>query len=285
MTRRSLNLKMAAGGSHMNARRSLSILLLVLAAALALVARAQERPAGYRLGAGDGIRITVFQNPDLTLETRVTERGTITYPLVGTVRIGGMTLGSAEQAIAKALKDGGFIKQPQVNILPLQIRSSQVSVLGHVGHPGRFPMETFNTRISEMIGIAGGISPTGADVAILTGQREGRPIRREIDIPALFLGKNKQDDITVAAGDVIYVPRAPMYYIYGEVQRPGSYRVERGMTLRQALVQGGGPTARGTERGLRVFRRASDGKVETVTPNLNDAVQPEDVLYVGESIF
>jgi len=215
----------------------------------------------------------------------VSERGTITYPLVGVVRIGGMTLGAAERTIAKALKDGGFIKQPEVNILPLQIRSSQVSVLGHVGHPGRFPLETFNTRISEMIAIAGGITSTGSDVVILSGERDGKPMRKEIDIPGLFLGKNLRNDVTVAGGDVIYVPRAPMFYIYGEVRRPGAYRIERGMTIRQALVEGGGPTARGTERGLQVYRTLGKRKVEKVTPNLNDPVEPEDVLYVGESLF
>ena len=263
----------------------LRAIILVLSVLVAVGVRAQDREAGYRIGPGDSIRITVFQNPDLTLETRVSEQGTITYPLVGSVRIGGLTLASAERVLAKALTDGGFIKQPQVNILPLQMRSSQVSVLGHVNHPGRFPLETFDTRISEMIAVAGGISATGGDFAILTGTRDGRQIRKEIDIPALFLGKNQQDDVTVAAGDVIYVPRAPMYYIYGEVQRPGSYRIERSMTVRQALVQGGGLTARGTERGLHIFRRETNGRFETISPNMNDAVAPDDVLYVGESIF
>ena len=89
----------------------------------------------------------------------------------------------------------------------------------------------------------------------------------------------------MAGGDVIYVHRAPMFYIYGEVQRPGSYRVERGMTIRQALAQGGGPTPRGTERGLSVRRRNAEGDVETISPNLNDPVRPDDVLHVRESLF
>jgi len=87
----------------------------------------------YQLGDGDSIRVLVFQNPELTVETRVTERGTITYPLIGNVAIGGMTIPGAEQAIAKALSDGGFIQRPQVNIVLLQNRGNQVSVLGHVG--------------------------------------------------------------------------------------------------------------------------------------------------------
>ena len=125
----------------------------------------------------------------------------------------------------------------------------------------------------------------GADVAILTGLREGKPFRKEIDIAGMFLDGKLQDDVVVAGGDVIYVYRQPMYYIYGEVQKPGSSRIERGMTVRQALAQGGGPTLRGTERQLRLYRRGADGKVESLSPNLNDPVQPDDVLYVNESLF
>ena len=262
----------------------------LLFAAVALGAAAQpkqieHRGFEYRIGAGDGLRISVFQNPNLGLETRVAEDGTITYPLIGKVSLAGMTVAAAEQVIAAALERGRYIQSPQVNILPLAIRSSQVSVLGQVGRPGRFPLETFNTRVSEMIAIAGGITAGAADVAILTGERDGRAYRKEIDIPSLFLENKLDNDVMVHGGDVIYVHRAPMYYVYGEVNRPGSYRVERDMTVRQALVQGGGPTQRGTERSIRLFRRGGDGKLEVTAPSLDAPVQADDVLKVGESIF
>jgi polysaccharide biosynthesis/export protein len=269
----------------MTSQRLFRSLLFVLAAVFALGANAQVKQSEYQLGKGDSIRIVVFQNPDLTVETRVTENGTISYPLVGSVKIGGLTIPAAEQAIANALSAGNFIQKPQVNIVLLQNRGNQVSVLGMVGRPGRFPLETFDTRLSEMIAIAGGIAPTGADVAILTGVREGKPLRKEIDIAGMFLESKLEDDIVVAGGDVIYVYRQPMYYIYGEVQKPGSSRIERGMTVRQALAQSGGPTLRGTERRLHLHRRGAGGKVELLSPSLNDPVQPDDVLYVNESYF
>ena len=244
------------------------------------------RQIEYQLGAGDMIKIVVFQNPDLTVEARVTENGTISFPLIGEVKVGGITIPAAEQTIAKALKDGGFIQQPQVNIVLQQIRGYQVAVLGQVNRPGRFPLDTLNVRVSEMIAIAGGIAvATGADVAVLTGMRNGKPFRKEIDIASLFVDNKLQDDLVVAGGDVIYVQRAPIFYIYGEVQRPGSYRVERNMTVRQALAQGGGPTMRGTERWLRLHRRGADGKVAVLRPGFDDPVQPDDVIYVRESIF
>ena len=268
----------------MNHRRWVPILLFVLAAVYAVCAQAQDKRPEYEVGAGDTIRIVVYQNPDLTLETRVTENGTITFPLIGRVKIGGMTIAAAELTIANALQAGNFIMRPQVTIVPVTIRSKQVSVLGQVGRPGRFPLETVNTSVSEMIGIAGGITSTGSDIAILTGVRDGKPFRLEIDISGLFLD-NQKGNLMVADGDEIYVHRAPMFYIYGEIQRPGSYRVERNMTIRQALAQGGGLTGRGTERSLGLYRRSTNGAVKLFKPNLNDLVRPDDVLHVGESLF
>ncbi len=265
--------------------RMLKALLLVLLSLLTPGVPAQERQGDYLLGAGDAIRIQVFQNPDLTLETRVPESGTITYPLIGSVRIGGLSLGAAEQMIAAALKEGGFVQKPQVNIVLVQIRGNQVSVLGQVNRPGRFPLETFNTRISEMLATAGGIATTGSDTVIVVGSRNGKPIRKEVDVASLYLGNRLADDIAVVGGDTLYVHRAPLFYIYGEVQRPGSYRVERNMTIQQALAQGGGPTVRGTESRLRLHRRLPDGKIQQLSPDLDAAILADDVLYVRESIF
>ena len=266
-------------------KKCFQLLAVVLAATLSFCVNGQSTQPEYRIGNGDSIRILVFQNPDLTTETRVTENGTISYPLVGTVRIGGLTIPDAGQAIAKALSDGGFIQKPQVNIVLLQNRGNQVSVLGAVGRPGRYPLETVDIRLSEMIAIAGGIAPTGGDFIIITGLRSGTPMRRQIDIVNMLLNSKLDDDIVVAGGDLIYIHKAPQFYIYGEVQRAGAARIERDMTIRQALAQSGGPTARGTERRMRLFRRSADGKVETLSPGLNDLVQPDDVIYINESLF
>lgn len=238
----------------------------------------------YTLAAGDIVRIQVFQNPDLTTETRVSESGSISFPLVSSVEVGGLSVAAAEQKIASALKDGRFIREPQVTMILLQIRGNQVSVLGQVNRPGRFPLETLS-RVSDMLAAAGGVTPAGDDYAIVTGIREGKPFRKVIDIPALYLAEGSDDDISLKGGDTVYVHRAPMFYIYGEAQRPGAYRIERGMTVRQALAQGGGPTARGSEWWLRLHRKNAEGIVERLSPEMTDAVQPDDIIYVRESIF
>lgn len=239
----------------------------------------------YPLGAGDAIRVQVFQNPDLTIETRVSENGSITYPLIGAVDIGSISIADAEAKIADALQKGGFLQKPQVNITLLQVRGNQVSVLGQVARPGRFPLETANTRLSDMLANAGGITPGGDDVAIVTGLRSGRSFSQRIDIPSIFLSENVVDDIVLQGGDTIYVHRAPVFYIYGEAQRPGAFRTERDMTVMQALALGGGPTVRGSEKRLRLHRKAPDGSMQQIEPRLTDPVLPDDVIYVKESIF
>ena len=258
--------------------------LLMLVACFATSAIAQDK-LDYPLGAGDAIRIQVFQNPDLTIETRVSENGSITYPLIGSVELGGLSISVAEKKIANALKSGGFVQQPQVNILLMQVRGNQVGVLGQVNRPGRFPLETFNTRVSDMLAAAGGSTAMGDDIVIVTGTRDGKPFRKEIDIPDLYLGEKLENDIILSGGDTIYVHRAPVFYIYGEAQRPGTYRIERGMTVMQALAQGGGPTPRGSESRLRLHRKNALGTVEQLSPEMTDIVQPNDVIYVRESIF
>jgi polysaccharide export outer membrane protein len=160
-----------------------------------------------------------------------------------------------------------------------------VSVLGQVQKPGRFPLETNNVRVSDMLAAAGGVTPTGDDVLVLSGNRDGKPFRKSIDIPGLFLGAQSKDDILMAPGDTIFVDKAPMFYIYGEAQRPGPYKIERGMTVLQALAQGGGPTNRGSANRLRLNRRAADGTVVQTEPRMTDPIQPGDVLFVRESLF
>jgi polysaccharide biosynthesis/export protein len=272
--------------SRLLSRPRLMLAALLSAASIGFVPQALAQAApDYPLGAGDAIRVQVFQNPDLTIETRVSENGSISYPLIGAVDLGGLSIAVAEKKIATALDKGGFIKNPQVNIVLVQIRGNQVAVLGQVNRPGRFPMETANTRLSDMLANAGGATPTGDDVAIVIGVRNGKPFRQQVNIASIFLTDKPQDNIVLQGGDSIYVHRAPVFYIYGEAQRPGAFRIERNMTVMQALAQGGGPTARGSEKRLRLHRTAADGSIQQLEPQLTDPVLANDVLYVKESIF
>ena len=271
-------------GATMNHKALLRLWVLLCVAFCASIAHA-EVGNDYQLGAGDIIRINVFQNPDLSMEARISESGIISYPLIGNVELGGMAIGLAEQKITKLLKSGGFVQQPQVNILVKQINGNLVSVLGQVNKPGRYPLETFNMKVSDILASAGGVAGSGSDMVVMVGVRDGKSFRKEIDIASMYLDNKLTEDVLVHAGDSLYVHRAPMFYVYGQAQRPGSYRVEKNMTVMQALAQGGGPSMRGTERGLKIYRRDNEGKTEEISPELTSPINADDVLYVRESLF
>lgn len=271
----------------MSALRFLRAWLLALVAGLGWAGvQAQTAPTvDYRLGAGDVVRISVYQNPDLTLETRLTEAGVVSYPLLGTVRLGGLSVTAAEKLIADGLRNGNFVKQPQVTLVVTQVRGNQASVLGQVNRPGRYPIEVTDMRLSDLLAMAGGVASGGAELVVVTGTRNGQAMRQEIDLPALFAPGGRDKDLVILNGDTVWVDRQPMVYIYGEVQRPGPMRLERNMTVMQALATGGGLTQRGTQKGLRVHRKAADGKVQVIEPALDDKVQDGDVVFVRESLF
>jgi len=259
--------------------------LLVAVAFLEFFATAAIAHQDYLIVPGDILRIGVFKNPDLSLDLRVSEAGTISYPLLGSVPVAGLTLPATERKIDKMLKDGGFVLNPQVNILLTQALGNLVSVIGEVNTPGRYSVETTGGYLSGMLAAAGGISATGGDSVVVTGTRAGQPFHREIDIVAMSLSGDPADDIELAGGDTLFVPRAPMFYIYGQVQKPGQVRLERGMTVMQALASGGGVTGKGTSRGIVRHRRDANGKVREESVSLDDDVRDQDVIYVKESLF
>ncbi|HET7201257.1 MAG TPA: polysaccharide export protein EpsE, partial [Burkholderiales bacterium] len=236
-------------------------------------------------GEGDSIRITVFQNPDLTTETRISERGTITFPLIGEVELAGLTPAQAESRIARQLVDGKFVLKPQVSLNVVQVRSRQVSVLGQVARPGRYALDGNRSSVTDLLALAGGITPTGDDNVTVILSRNNKSEKVEINVPKMYTTGDLSANIQLQSGDTIFVQRAPVFYIYGEVQRAGSYRLEPGMTVMQALSVGGGVTARGTDRGLKVRRKAADGSFKTIGVELTDRLQPDDVIYVKESLF
>ena len=245
------------------------IAAVVFILALAAPALAQTD----KLGVGDAIRVTVHQQPDLTTEARVSERGTVAMPLIGELKLTGLSPVDAAGAIAASFKKKGFLKNPQVTVAITTVRSKQVSVLGAVTRPGRYPLDDTSSKLADVIAAAGGITPTGAET--VTVLRDGK----EHKVPVL--GKSFE----LKGGETIHVERAPVFYIYGEVTRSGAYRVEPNMTVMQAIAAGGGITPRGSDRRLKLRRADASGKLAETDANLRDLVKPDDVIYVKEALF
>lgn len=255
------------------------------AALAAATAAPASTAAGYVLGPGDRIRVTVFQSPELSIDTRIPENGVVTYPLVGDLALGGATLGQAEKRVADGLVAARLVRAPQVSIVVTEIHANQAAVLGFVVHPGRYALEARSMRLSALVALAGGPTPEASDILSLTGTRDGKPIRLAVDTRRLLTGEDREHDVEIRNGDIVYVERAPQVYVHGEVQHPGTLRLEPGMRVLQAIAAAGGITMRGTQRGVRVSRPGPDGRLVDSTPGLQEVLRPEDVVYVPESLF
>ena len=229
--------------------------------------------AAEKLGVGDAVRVSVFQQPDLSLETRISERGTISMPLIGEVKLAGLSATEAGSHIAVALKRGKFLNNPQVHVALTTLRSRQVSVLGMVARPGRYALDETSSQLADVIAAAGGVVPTGSET--VTVKRDGK------DQKVHLLVKSFQ----LKGGETIYVERAPVFYIYGEVTRAGAYRLEPDMTVMQAIAAGGGITPRGSDRRLKLRRAQAGGKMVETDAHLHDSIRADDVIYVKEAIF
>jgi polysaccharide export outer membrane protein len=263
----------------------INLLLFSLVCGLALGAAPVRAQPEYLLAPGDILKISVFKNPDLSLDVRVSESGSIGYPLIGSVPLKGLTLPAAESKISQMLRDGGFVVNPQVNILLTEGFGNLVSVIGEVNKSGRYSVDAAGGHVTGMLAAAGGIATTGGEVVTVSGMRNGKSFRRDLDIVKMASTGNQADDIELYGGDTLYVTRAPMFYIYGQVQKPGQYRLEPGMTVIQALATGGGVTGKGTQRGIVRHRRDLNGKVKEEGVSMDDDVQDRDVIYVKESLF
>ncbi|ODU12576.1 MAG: polysaccharide export protein EpsE [Thiobacillus sp. SCN 64-35] len=258
-----------------------SVLMLC---ALLLTAPAWSADNDYRMGTGDVLHITVYGQPDLTTDARVSETGTITFPLIGDVKMADITPAQGETEIAQRLSKGGFIIKPFVTLNVVQYRSQHISVLGRVNRPGQYTLEKIS-RVTDALALAGGIIIDGADTVTLVRTRDGKTTYHDIDMVALFKPGGEASNELIQDGDIINVARQPMFYIYGEVQRPGAFRLEQNMSVVQALSQGGGLTQRGTQRGIKILRRDTKGMLQELDAQLADPVKKDDVIYVKESLF
>jgi polysaccharide biosynthesis/export protein len=259
------------------AREFVVSLTIVLVGLMQATAQAED----YRLGAGDLLKIVVFDHEELSVDARVSQSGNITFPLVGQVPVAGLSTRDAELLLAQHLMDGGFVKQPQVSVLVSEYQSQKVSVMGQVTKAGQYPLDA-SKKVIDVLAMAGGIlNDTAAEDATLV-RADGS--RVAIDLQKLFDGDPAMN-LVVHDGDTVFVRHAPQFYIYGEVQHPGEYRLARNTTISQAISVGGGLTPRGTQRGAIVKRLDAEGKERKYSVSEEDVLQPNDVLLIKASLF
>jgi len=234
-----------------------------------------ERPTGYLLGPEDVIDIEIPGRADFKTRTRIGQDGLIDVPFLHTISASNRTTRQLGEEIAKALDAGGYFSKPVVSVEIATYASRNVTVLGAVATPGLVPVER-PYRLSEILAKVGGARADGAEylqVRSLDGKE------KTLQIKDLATGGLDQDP-WVQPGDKIYVPKAEIFYVSGQVKEPGSYPLSPDMTLRMAIARGGGVTDQGTDRRVHITRAGHD-----VTVALDGKIQPGDVIVVGERLF
>ncbi|MBB4860972.1 polysaccharide export outer membrane protein [Novosphingobium chloroacetimidivorans] len=234
---------------------------------------------GYRLGANDEIEVTIFGaslQQNQVVRTRIKEDGTITLPFLGAVQARDRTARQLAEQITNELRSGGYFTRPSVNVDVTQYVSNVVTVFGLVGTPGIYPLDRPLT-VGMAVARAGGGRPDGADYVVLSRRRD--PIEHHIAFSDLT-GEWSAATM-VEAGDTLYVPVAPVVFVYGQVNGPGSFAVRSGMTVRQVLARAGGPTLAGTQNNITIYRAGQKLK----KAELDSPVQPDDTIYIHERLL
>lgn len=279
-------------------RLKASLLSLALFAMLinSSVLHAQTN-SDYLLAGGDKVHVQVFENPDLTLDLEVSQLGVLSFPLIGEVKVGGYSAIKAARLVAESLRKGGFITNPQVTLTVTEVVGSTISVLGYVNKPGIFPLAKAKISISEALALAGDVVlgtqnlnstqniASAGDVAIHSGTRNGNPFKTEISISGVLANGSPLQNNFLFAGDVLYVPVAQSFFIYGQVNQPGMRKIEPNMTVAKALAMSGGLTLRGTQRNIKVIRKNAEGVPVKSVIEFTDLIQADDVIFVEESLF
>ncbi len=275
--------------------RACSLVVVLLAFLAPSVRAAQVKPDSrdYIIGPQDVLRITVFEEPQLTGAFRVDNDGSFTYPFIGLVPASGQTLRAIEALLATRLAQG-WVKRPQVSVEVEQFRARNIFIVGEVKAPGKFPLSGAQTTLLEALAQAGYVSPNaGTELLVLKpGSRaavdtaltpEAATDTVRISLAELQEGRPSAN-ILVKEGDTIFVPRAEKFYVSGYVRSPGAYIYERGMTLLQALTLAGGVSDKGSLRGIKAQRMVKGQKKE-ISLKPTDPILPGDTILVRQRML
>jgi protein involved in polysaccharide export with SLBB domain len=236
---------------------------------LALSSGAEEwnsGQGGYRIGPNDVIRIQVFGEEDLSVESRVGGSGKLNYPLLGALQVEGQTLEDLQQELTKRLA-AGYVRDPKVTVSIVRHRNFYVS--GEVKTPGGFPFEDGMT-VQKAVTMAGGFSEKAAHNALTITRRSGSQeelVHAQLKTPLL-------------PDDTLVVGQVQKFFVMGEVNHPGAYPHEEQLTANKAISLGGGFTEKADQQGLMVTR-VTDAGAQTLHVRPDDLILPSDILAVA----
>jgi polysaccharide export outer membrane protein len=254
---------------------------------------AASAPIDYVVGSQDVLTVTCYDQADMSGKFTVEADGTFTYPYIGRVKAGGLTLRALEERLKKLLVDQGYFRNPQITVAVDVYKSQKVFIVGEVRQAGTYPLSG-DMSLVEVLARAGSTLPSASGEAIivhasgangptLPTDKDAKEILR-IDLRELQNGQFSQNAM-LRDGDTIFIPMAQSVYVYGQVKSPGAYPLQhKNSTVLQALSLAGGVTERGRTSGLKILRTV-DGKEQEVRVKLTDLVKPGDVIMVPERFF
>jgi polysaccharide export outer membrane protein len=251
---------------------------------------AQSAQPELRIGSGDLLEIKVYGAPELSGSARVSNSGDVTIPLIGTFKISGFTVEEAQQQVAERFRRGGYLRDPQVNILIKEFATQGVSVLGEVARPGIYPL-LGSRRLFDAISAAGGTTSRAGNTIVVA--HRDRPSAADVVELSSSPKESAQQNLELQPGDTVTISKAGIVYVSGDVKLPGGYLMDNNhnLTVLQALAlaQGLNPTA--SSKSTRIIRR-SRGKFQDIPVALKQimeakapdiSLESEDVLFVPSS--
>ena len=238
--------------------------------------------ASYQVGPGDDLVIGVYGVPDLSTRVTVGPDGAIGYPVLGSIAVGGLTASEIATLLAQQLKSNGVVVNPSVNVQIAAVRAKVAMVMGAVARPGPVPLDRQGMTLAEVLARAGATFGSGSGLVTVINP-EDHGVREEFRLAELVSGRG---DRPARAGEMLVVQQAPTVYISGEVGRPGSYPLEVGMTVGQAIAVGGGVTPRGSINRVRVTRKQPDGTTRMLDKVTGDTrLEADDLVTVRTRVF
>lgn len=276
--------------------RGAAVLLAGLLAAV-LPGEAQVAPAGgYRIGPKDLLEIRVFEVPELNIERRVSEEGTVNLPLIGDVPVQGLTDSELAERL-KALLEARYVQRASVAVQVREFRSRPITMMGSVRQPGNL---AFSGRwtLMEALGAAGGLTERhGGTIFVMRRAENGLTDQIAIEVDDLMLRALPEANIPIFSGDVINIPGRVEVTVHclGQVARPGAltFTSTQRISLLTAIAQAGGVTNRAS-RTVQIQRRDRSGQdviLEVDYRRILAGREPDpelrdgDVIVVRESFF
>jgi polysaccharide export outer membrane protein len=268
-----------------------------------------QQDQDYKLGPGDVIEINIFEwelsEKTKTVPVRIAQTGVVSLPMIGDLQASGRTVWELKKEIEDKLRDGGYIRRPQVSIIIKEFQSKKIAVVGAVREPGVYVISRNVTTLLDILSLAGGLSDqagqmlyvirrdTAQSAAVDSSAQSDKLDTITIDLHELMEQCDLTLNIVLRSGDIVSVPQAERFFVYGYVNKPGAFNLSKPTTVLEAVAMAQGVDhERGSPEYCVLKRRQQGQGEELIAINLDDIrkgkkpnlyLQPNDIVDVRQT--